>query len=394
MPFDDFFAPQLPAHLYVHVPFCASKCAYCDFASVAGSDSQQVLAVFSGISAEVRRWGMSALPGVLETVYVGGGTPSLHADAVARLLQRVAHDLPVRDGAEVTVEANPDSLDEQALEALLGGGANRISVGVQAFDDRVLRLLGRLHDARAARRAATLVHEAGCELSVDLICGVPGQSMASWVETLEEALETGAKHLSIYPLAIEEGTPLAAAISGGIVEEPDPDVAADMMLVGAERLARSGIVRYEVANYAAPGHEARHNTAYWTGRAYIGCGPGAHGMLDIQTARAVGLYVPTAGEDVARVRYSANGDVDGWLTGTSGEIETLTRDQALREDVMLGMRLAEGVEARVVARARLESVFADLARDGLVESADGFWRTTTRGWLLGNEVFGRIWNRE
>ena len=133
-----------------------------------------------------------------------------------------------------------------------------------------------------------------------------------------------------------------------------------MMLVGAERLARSGIVRYEVANYAAPGHEARHNTAYWTGRAYIGCGPGAHGML----------------------------------TGTSGEIETLTRDQALREDVMLGMRLAEGVEARVVARARLESVFADLARDGLVESADGFWRTTTRGWLLGNEVFGRIWNRE
>ena len=392
--FGDFFGPQMPAHLYLHVPFCASKCAYCDFASVAGAGSQEVFAVFSGMQAEVRRWGISSMPGVLETVYVGGGTPSLHAAPVALTLEHVARDLPLREHAEITVEANPDSLGDAALEALLEGGANRISLGVQAFDDRVLRLLGRIHDARGAREAAARVRASGCELAVDLICGVPGQSMASWVETLEEAVETGAHHISVYPLAIEDGTPLSAAISGGIVDEPDPDVAADMMLVAQERLARSGLERYEVANYATPGHESRHNNAYWTGRSYIGIGPGAHGMLDAETARAVGLHLPLPGEDTARVRYSSAADIEGWLTGATGEIELLSAAAAAREDVMLGLRLVKGVSSQQVADAALTPVLEGLGADGLIELVAGRWRTTARGWLLGNEVFGRVWTAE
>jgi oxygen-independent coproporphyrinogen III oxidase len=268
-------------------------------------------------------------------------------------------------------------------------------VGVQAFDDGVLRLLGRAHDSHQARTALAFVRESGAELSVDLICGVPGQSLASWTESLEQALDAGARHLSIYPLAIEEGTPLAAAISGGIVAEPDPDVAAEMMLLAEARLAMSGIARYEVANYAAPGHESRHNTAYWTGSPYVGIGPGAHGMLTPQTARTLGMYLgdPIA-DDVARIRYSNADGLQAWLTGAPHEIERLSAAEVAREDVMLGLRLTRGVRASQVLEAGIEPVLESLAADGLVEVAEGRWRTTQRGWLLGNQVFGRVWAGE
>jgi oxygen-independent coproporphyrinogen III oxidase len=394
--FGEAGGPALPAHLYVHVPFCSSKCSYCDFGSVANAAPEDVFAVFAGMEAEVRRWAFSALPGVVDTVYVGGGTPSLHAAPVGRLLEHVARDLPLRKGAEITAEANPDSLSAAALEALVGGGVNRISVGVQALDDPVLRLLGRRHDARTACKALALVRDAGVELSVDLICGVPGQTMASWVESLEEVIEVGARHVSVYPLALEEGTPLAAAVNTGLVPDVDPDLAADMMLAAERRLGLAGIARYEVANYAAPGHESRHNTAYWTGRSYIGIGPGAHGMLEPDVARTVGLLVEAGqtASEVARVRYASSRELASWLACDPGEVELLSADEMAREDVMLGMRLTRGVgDARVVV-AGLAEVLRALEADGLVELDAGRWRATERGWLLGNEVFGRIWAGE
>lgn len=389
--FGETGAPGMPPHLYFHVPFCSSKCSYCDFNSVADASSDEVVAVFTGMQAEVRRWGYASLPGVVETIYVGGGTPSLHPAAVASLLEHVGAELRVRSDAEITVEANPDSLTRGSLETLVEAGANRISVGVQAFDDAVLRLLGRRHDARQARTALGLVAEAGVDLSVDLICGVPGQSAASWAESLEEALDAGARHLSVYPLAVEEGTPLAVAVEAGLVAEPDPDLAAEMMLAAQSRFAQAGITRYEVASFAAPGHESRHNTAYWTGRSYIGTGPGAHGMLDPDVASAVGLYLADRAADVARVRYANEGDIAKWLTGAPGEVELLSADEVAREDVMLGMRLVRGVAQSQVNVAGLADVLVALSTDGLAELVDGRWRTTERGWLLGNEVFGRIW---
>lgn len=390
--FGEMDGPSIPEHFYFHIPFCRSKCAYCDFASYSGCDTQTVFAVFSAMEAEVRRWSLSALPGVIESVYVGGGTPSLHPAPVGQLLENVAAELPLRRDAEITVEANPDSLTPAALEALVEGGANRISVGVQAFDDSVLRLLGRPHTARQARQALELVADARLRLSADLICGVPGQSMASWVESLEEVLDSGARHVSVYPLTIEDGTPLAAAISGGLVAEPDPDMAAEMMIVAETRLAASGILRYEVANYAAPGFESRHNTAYWTGKSYAGIGPAAHGMIDATTARTIGLYFgEESREEVARVRYGNPVDIEQWLMGYPAEIEVLSAPSARREDAMLGLRLRAGITDQLAQSAGVEGALAQLNAEGLVEHVAGRWRTTDRGWLLGNEVFRRVW---
>jgi oxygen-independent coproporphyrinogen-3 oxidase len=264
-------------------------------------------------------------------------------------------------------------------------------VGVQSLDDHVLGVLGRRHDAEAALRACRYVIEAGMVLSVDLICGVPGQSAASWSDTVTRAATTGAHHASVYPLSIEEGTPLAAAVSTDLLEEPDSDVAAEMMLLAEQALGYYGLARYEVANYAeSETYRSVHNLAYWTGHPYMGIGPGAHGMLDVATAVAAGLVRGDVG-DAARVRYGNAPGVDEWLTGHGDTLELLNAEEVAREDVMLGLRLTRGVPDGQVTGAGVTPVLEGLERDGLVEHVDGYWRTTQRGWLLGNEVFGRVW---
>jgi len=404
---------QVPSHVYVHIPFCRSKCSYCDFVSVANADEELVDAVTEAMCGDLRRWASSPLPGVVETLYVGGGTPTYVADSTLRILEQATHCLPLRDGAEITVEANPESLTSALAAQLKSVGVTRLSLGVQSFDDGMLRLLGRPHDARGATVAAEAAVNAGLSLSVDLICGIPGQTTTSWQESLNSAIRTGAQHISVYPLSVEEETPLAVACGTGLVHEPDPDVAADMMLLAEDVLGAAGFSRYETANYARPGFESRHNIAYWTGRQYLGIGPAAHSMLTAATAAAVDLWTLSAslpGEDatcdMSRIRCAEPADIDAWLSGASKTIEVLTAEGAQREDVMLGMRLCAGVGADRVHDAGLDEVFAGLVRDGLVESRAragasalagtdvAAWTTTRRGWLLGNEVFGRIWSSE
>jgi oxygen-independent coproporphyrinogen III oxidase len=385
---------RLPSHFYVHVPFCASKCGYCDFASVSDAPENIVRAVFTGIRTQLTRWSLTGLPGVVETVYFGGGTPTCHPGEVLRLLGHVREHFTVHLDAEITVEANPDSLTQEMVRDFGAAGVTRISVGVQSLDDRVLRILGRRHDAQSAMRACRAVIDAGVELSVDLICGVPGQSMTSWSETLERAVSTGARHMSVYPLTIEDDTPLQVAISAGLLDEPDPDMAAEMMILAEAMLGYHGLGRYEVANYAETrANESRHNTAYWTGRPYIGVGPGAHGMLDPEVARVIGL-ISAQDADVTRVRYANAASIDDWLVGAGDSHELLSAGDTAREDVMLGLRLVRGVAAELVSAAGLVDVLKALAEDGLVELVDGRWRTTQRGWLLGNVVFGRVWAGE
>lgn len=397
----DLLGPSMPAHLYIHVPFCASKCAYCDFASVAGASDDVVRGVFTGIRSQLRRWATTGLSGVLETVYFGGGTPSRYPEEVIGVLDFVREHFSVRDGAEITVEGNPDSLDSEVARAFAGAGVTRVSVGVQSFDDGVLRVLGRRHDAQAAWEACSAVREAGLDLSVDLICGVPGQSITSWSETLARAVASGACHVSVYPLSVEDGTPLQVASDTGLLDEPDPDTAAEMMILAEATLGRYSLGRYEVANYAeGREHESRHNTAYWSGSQYIGAGPGAHGMLDAQTALTVGL-LGSNDEPAARVRYANARDIEEWLVGKGDSAEPLTAEEAAREDVMLGMRLVRGVPWMQVQAAGLTSVLERLAGQGLVELVSDAvsrpgpnWRTTQRGWLLGNVVFSSIWAGE
>jgi oxygen-independent coproporphyrinogen-3 oxidase len=354
-----------------------------------------VTAVFAALRGQITQWAARGLDGSLGTIYVGGGTPSLHPGQVVRVLDHVRALLPVDADAEITVEGNPDSLSVDTVKRLAGAGVTRVSVGVQSFDDRMLRLLGRRHDAADAMRACRAVTEERLDLSVDLICGIPGQTMTSWSETLERAASTGAYHASVYPLSIEDGTAMQVAVSAGLVNEPDPEQAADMMVLAEESLGYHALGRYEVANYAEDeAHQSRHNSAYWLGRSYIGIGPAAHGMLDVATAKATGMVSPEVASDVARVRYGNAAAIDEWMVGRGDELELLTAIEAAREDAMLGLRLVRGITVDSAQRAGVTHVLHELADTGLVMEADGRWKTTRKGWLLGNEVSGRVWAGE
>ncbi len=388
--------PRLPAHLYVHVPLCRSKCAYCDFYSLPLADvAEDVSSIAGSLASQARAWlARDVGPQLLKSLYVGGGTPTVLGSDLAGLVALLTTWFPLAPGAEVTVEANPESLDAPLAAALAEAGVTRVSLGVQSLDDGVLAFLERSHDAATARAAAKAVRDAGLALSVDLICGIPGQSAQSWIDTLNGALALRPEHVSVYPLAIEAGTPLSAAVAIGDVPEPDPDTAADMMLLAQHVLGQAGLARYEVANYALPGAESRHNTAYWTGAPYLGIGPGAHGMLDAATAAAVG-FMPARGENVARLRYSVACDLREGLTPMPRlDVEVLTAAETRREDVMLGLRLTRGVTDDEAEAAGVTGALETLEAAGLVELVDSSWRTTERGWLLGNEVFSAVWAGE
>jgi oxygen-independent coproporphyrinogen III oxidase len=393
--------------LYVHVPFCVSKCDYCDFHSEAGREGLFSRYVDTALT-DVERWARHGLLSDVPTVYFGGGTPTVLGDELVRLVRGVLDAATVREDAEITVETNPETTEPTLITALVECGVNRFSLGVQSFDDAVLRTLGRCHDAARAAAACSALHRSGVPFSLDLICGVPGQTIESWSETLERASQTGALHASVYPLTIEPGTPLAEAVASGKSPEPDPDLAADMMLLAAQSMGYHAMSRYEVASYAYPGHESRHNTVYWTGGAYLGIGPHAASMLpgslyaSVASEQGWGLDAPSLSPPPARVRFSREVGTDEYVADPlrrPEQIEQLTAEEAAREDIMLGMRRVAGVEAERIETAGLTAVLRRLREEGLVELATGpdgrdLWRTTERGWLVGNRVFGAIWNAE
>jgi oxygen-independent coproporphyrinogen-3 oxidase len=396
----------MPVSLYVHAPFCASKCAYCDFYSQAGGESKYGAFVDAALF-ETGHWSHYDLLDDVPTLYLGGGTPTILGEELVRLLRGLLETVRLRPGAEVTVETNPDTTDARLVAALMDEGANRFSLGVQSFDDEVLRTLGRCHDAGRARDAARILRDSGAAFSIDLICGVPGQTGASWDATLEEAVACGARHVSVYPLTVEEGTPLQEAVRAGDVPEPDPDEAADMMLAAEVALTAAGLPRYEVASYAQPGHEARHNLVYWTGGSYVGVGPHAASMLTFEQYRRIGegegWTLPPDGEPTpARARYTREASVDDYIRrplAAPAAFEFLSRDEAAREDAMLGLRTTFGIPSAAAESAGISEVLADLAVKGLVRATRGpggetRWRTTEQGWLLGNSVFGAVWTAE
>lgn len=398
-------AHQLPVALYIHVPFCLSKCAYCDFES-AVNDSRWHAPYVDAVLFAAAHWASYDLLDDVPTLYFGGGTPTILGDELVRLVRGLRDVASIRPDAEITVETNPDTTDSTLIEALVAAGVNRFSLGVQSLDDDVLRTLGRRHTAADALAAARVLARTGQAYSVDLICGVPGQSAASWRATVLSALGAGAGHMSVYPLSVEEGTPLAEQVDAGAIPEPDPDEAAAMMLTAQRMLREVGLERYEVANYARLGEQSRHNSSYWTGGAYLGLGPSAASMLPsdafapVADAEGWNLGAPGAGPGRGgRTRFTTTCDTTEFIRhplGAPADIERLTAEEAAREDIMLGMRLASGVPAEKVAEAGLTEVLAGLATDGLVgltaqSVGDARWRVTERGWLLGNQVFGRIW---
>lgn len=267
--------------LYLHIPFCRAKCLYCDFDSRAltGCALEEAIGTYcEGLSAQVDAHGNAGELSEVETVYVGGGTPSLLGGRLVGLVDLVrSYCEPV----EFTCEANPESFTLDLAQALRAAGVTRISLGVQSLNASELKAIGRIHSAEQAMLAVAQAKAAGFSTSCDVMCGLPGQTLDTFAETLRSLVTLNPDHVSVYPLQLEEGTPLARMEEAGDVEAPDEDFQAQCMDLAAEVLEEAGYERYEVASYAKPGHRCRHNIAYWTGKPYLGLGRSAASMLDV-----------------------------------------------------------------------------------------------------------------
>jgi oxygen-independent coproporphyrinogen-3 oxidase len=384
-----------PLGLYVHIPFCAAKCVYCDFDSHAGRE-HLIPAYVQALVEEMRLWSRVARGRSVQTLYFGGGTPSLvsleRLGAVTRALRDA---FAVRDDAEVSLEANPGTVDERYLRGLRDLGFNRLSLGVQSFDDRELQALGRIHSAEDAREAYRAARAAGFDnVNLDLIFGLPGQRLAEWRPSLKEALRLGPEHLSLYTLTVAEGTPLACDVAQGRVPAPDPDRQADMYVWAEDHLAAAGYDHYEISNWSLRGRRCRHNVAYWENREYLGLGAGAHSHLDGR--RFANIATP---EQYVAIVENAG------ASGTSGQshmpqlvsVETVDEALAMADTLIMGLRLSEGVSLSAFRERfgtelteRYGEKVPDLLSSGLLEMTDGRLRLTRRGRLLGNEVFQRF----
>lgn len=334
--------------LYVHVPFCAQKCRYCDFdsRSFVPCDLDAALdAYFEQLYARLDVFGKAGALDQIRTVYVGGGTPSLAGERLVELARRIsAWCRPV----EFTCEANPESLTTELAPALAEAGVTRVSLGVQTLDNTELTAIGRIHDADRALAAIATVKNAGLDVSCDLMCGLPVQTAASWQRTLDGVLAAAPHHVSVYPLTLEEGTPLYRMACRDESLEPDEDFQAACMDTARERLGAAGYHPYEVASYALEGHECAHNIAYWTGQGYLGLGRSAAGMLDAgDFDRLAGLFcdAPARG-DAYRVRLVQRDDA-----ATTFDAEYLSRREAVAEDLMLACRMTRGMKSDLLVRS-------------------------------------------
>ena len=391
--------------LYLHVPFCARKCAYCDFASWATPAGDALMGTYArALEAQLDEVAALGLLQGCETAYVGGGTPTLLGEKdLGQLVEKV---VSVAVPSELTCEANPDSLADEVLLAVREAGATRLSIGVQSFDDGELAELGRLHDAACALERVSAAVASGLDVSVDLMCATPGQTGESWLESLGGVLELGVGHVSVYPLQIEEGTALDRRYEDDPCVWNDPEVQAERMSRAQAVLEGRGYARYEVASYARAGKECRHNKAYWTGLPYVGLGTGASSMLDLEgylrLCRAC-PRLPEAPADAARVRLTVETGrrelaEDPRLSALSFSLEFLTEPQAVAEDLMLGARLVEGLRPDLVRRARelfgvrFDDTIDVLLARGLLGEKSGRLAPTGQGWLLGNELYGALWD--
>lgn len=356
--------------LYIHIPFCKKRCNYCDFITEALPQNDAVFEQYiDDLILEIRRASKQDLLGSIQTVYIGGGTPSYIGNKqLSRLLYALSLFMHLTPEVECSLEANPESLTEAMVKDLFALGVTRISLGVQSFDDDVLSTLGRIHDGKKAKEALYVAATRFENISVDMMCGIPNQSDESFLKSLQTALDLGAKHISVYPLTIEADTPFAYALESKALDF-DEDRGADMMHLASQFLSERGMHRYEVANYAYPGYESRHNSAYWSAKPYLGLGRGAVSMKQNQTTR---------------IR-----EQDGRI------LEVLDSKQRIAEDLMLAMRMTRGVSFKALHRASktlplAQNVFDELLKDGFVKKSETGFYPTEKGWMFGNVMYGRI----
>lgn len=380
--------PRPPLGLYIHLPWCLHRCTYCDFNAHALRGELPETEYVRALDSDLALDAPAAAGRAIETVFIGGGTPSLFSpDAIGRILEAVDQRVPLARGAEITLEANPGSTEHAAWSGFREAGVNRLSLGVQSFGDRALRRLGRIHDAATARAAvdAALVVDFR-SVNLDLMYALPGQSLDEAVHDVELAVATGVSHISHYQLTVEPGTPLASDVPGDL---PGDDARADIEEACLERLAAHGFGRYEISAHGRPGHACEHNLGYWQYADYIGVGAGAHGKLTGDTG------------EVVRTRRVRSPRLWMASAGTpAGVSERLPVPEAERpfEVFMNGLRLADGIDpARAEAWAslpagRLRTVAAGALADGWLEERAGRIRATAAGWRFLDSVLAEFVN--
>lgn len=377
-----------PRAAYVHIPFCISKCHYCDFNSYPGletffdSYTRAIIREIEQTAADTE----TVPDDALDTVYFGGGTPTiLDAGQLGEIFGAVDKNLHIRPDAEVTLEANPGTVDLSKLERLRGLGFNRLSLGVQSLDDEFLALIGRAHSAEQARAAYRAAREAGFDnVGIDLIFALPGQSLRHWERTLEQAVELHPEHLSLYELTIEEGTRFAEMCAGGELELPDEDDQLAMYEMAIEKITSAGYEHYEVSNFALPGYWSMHNQVYWRNEPYFGFGAGATSYVNGERLRRV---------ENPRTYISAV-ESGGHAVESS---ECLEGRALLAETVIQGLRMLQGIDMYKIRQETGTSIAHEFApevsrlRDrGLVEIDGNYLRVTRQGLLLLNDVAGEF----
>jgi oxygen-independent coproporphyrinogen-3 oxidase len=370
----------MAAGVYIHIPFCKSRCSYCDFATDVYRDSGAVERYVDALCREIDTLaGKVPAFRLVDTIYFGGGTPSLLTPGqLEMIIVSVREQFDVAADAEVTMEMNPATVTAESLAAYRELGVSRTSFGVQTFNERDLKLLARGHDANDARDTFRLLREAGFEnVSFDLIAGLPGQTMDDWRRNLGEAVAMEPEHLSLYLLEVHEGTPLAEQLRSGRRPMPDEDLSAEMYETMIDTLASAGYEQYEISNFAKPGFESRHNNKYWRLEPVYGFGVSAHSFDGVQ-------------------RYSNERDTAKYVE----QVENIGGAEVYREEIstasefaFLGLRLNEGIDLADYKKRFGESLkvrINDLAEKGLVDIAEGRLRLTRKGMLFSNEVFAEF----
>ncbi len=376
--------------LYLHVPFCHTRCHYCDFNTYAGIlplREPYVRALLTEIDlAGILAQREDDSPRRARTIFFGGGTPSLlSVEQIERVLHACRSAFAVDEDAEITLEANPGTLSREQLKGLRAAGVNRLSLGSQSFDVDLLKTLGRIHSPEQITRALYNARVAGfTSINLDFMFGLPGQTMRHWRETLDQALSLCPEHLSLYSLIIEEGTPFHTWTHEGRITPADEDLCADMYEYADERLQAAGYENYEISNWALPGHQSRHNLTYWQNLPYLGMGAGAHSSFGGR--RFSNILDPAEYIRLLKAKQRPE-----------AESETVGRVQEMSETAFLGLRTAAGLHLPTFEQ-RFGMPFAQFVGDrlrmveeaGLLEQAQDWLRLSKRGRLLGNEVFLRL----
>lgn len=368
-----------PASVYVHIPFCISKCRYCDFNSIALKEPVEHRYI-EALLREISK--ASANAPAIQTVYLGGGTPTiLHEELIKRIMDHLFQSFKIHPDAEITIEANPGTLNHKKLAAIRSTGINRISIGAQSFDEKELLFMGRLHKTADIEASVSSARQAGFRnLSLDLIYGLPGQSLDQWQNSLAKAASLGPEHISTYELTIENGTPLSDDIIMGRFRVPDEDLVSDMYYLAIEKLTDAGYHQYEISNFAKKGFECKHNINYWNRGWYLGFGAGAHSFwncLRRSNIRDISDYC----------------DCIETSSDTTDEHTVIDNDEAVRETIFLGLRKLDGIDLSELpadVRLKIEKAASELVRSSLVSIENNRLKLTRKGLILSSEVIVRV----